>query len=196
MKLKKLGKTYFVDSENNFSIDKDIVLSDKVLNYINIILDYIRASDIDIHSAYLRGSCLERNTVDSVTQDIDILIVHKNNHLDDEYYLDDNSTQLLIDKMESLYGLSIYPDVNIFSRDYFLDQTHLRFLSKIVYGQEDLSILKKSKHEMIDYVNSHYLHWMNKIVSRVRNDKKFFDEDMWIFVRIRSTIKNFLGRLH
>ena len=61
MKLKKLGKTYFVDSENNFSIDKDIVLSDEVLNYINIILDYIRASDIDIHSAYLRGSCLDRD---------------------------------------------------------------------------------------------------------------------------------------
>ena len=195
MKLKKLGKTYFVDSENNFSIDKDIVLSDKVLNYINIILDYIRASDIDIHSAYLRGSCLERNTVDSITQDIDILIVHKNNYLGEKYYLDDNSIQLLIDKMESLYGLSIYPDVNIFSRDYFLDQTQLRFLSKIIYGQEDLSILKRSKHEMIDYADSQYLNWMNKIVSRVRNDKKFFDEDMWIFVRIRSTIKNFFRKI-
>lgn len=195
MKLKKLGKTYFIDSENNFSIDKDIVLSDEVLNYINIILDYIRALDIDIHSAYLRGSCLERNTVDSVTQDIDILIVHKNNHLDEKYYLDDNSIQLLIDKMESLYGLSIYPDINIFSRDYFLDQTQLRFLSKIIYGQEDLSILKRSKHEMIDYADSQYLNWMNEIVSRVRNDKKFFDEDMWIFVRIRSTIKNFFRKI-
>ena len=76
MKLKNLGKTYTLDSENNFSLDKDIDLSQEVINFVDIIIDYFRKNvNIDIHSAYLRGSCLERNVIDKNTMDIDMVIV-------------------------------------------------------------------------------------------------------------------------
>ena len=85
MKLKNLGKTYTLDSENNFSLEKDINLSQEVINFVDIILNIFRKNvNIDIHSAYLRGSCLERNVIDKNTMDIDMVIVHENefsNHI-------------------------------------------------------------------------------------------------------------------
>ena len=187
MKLKKLGKTYYADSENNFSINKDVILSDEVLNYINIILDYFRKNgDVDIHSAYLRGSCLERNVIDIDTMDIDLVIVHENDLFKPFGYFSEECITDIIETMKSSYGFSVHPDVRIDHIDYFLEQNHLRFLSKKIYGEEDLSISKASKNDMITHFNENYDLFIRSCVKKVRKNKKLID-----YGSIRSTIRYF-----
>ena len=193
MKLKNLGKTYTLDSENNFILDKDIDLSQEVINFVDIILDYFRKNiNIEIHSAYLRGSCLERNVIDKNTMDIDMVIVYENESFKSHSFLTQECIDEIMKIMKSSYGFSIYPDIGIDHLDFFLDksQSHLRFLCKKVYGEKDLSILKKSKSEMISWIDEKYDYWVDKGIFNIRQDKKNIDCDV-----IRSHIKCFFRNL-
>ena len=76
MKLKSLGKVFELDPENNFVYEKNKNLSRVLVDFINIILDCFTANyNIDVHSIYLRGSCLDRDVVDKDTFDIDLNII-------------------------------------------------------------------------------------------------------------------------
>ena len=191
MKLKNLGKTYTLDSENNFSLEKDIKLSQEVINFVDIILDYFRKNiNIEIHSAYLRGSCLERNIIDNDTMDIDMIIVHENDSFQPYGFLDKECTDEIIKIMKSSYGFSVYPDVRIDHIDHFLNSPQIRFLCKTVYGEKDLSLLKRSKSEIINWIDEHYNAWIHRIVRQIKEDKETLNHD-----EIRSDIKLFFRDL-
>ena len=183
MKLKNLGKVYTLDSDNNFDLQKDITLSEDVMVFVNIILNYfLEVVCIDIHSAYLRGSCLERNVVDSDTMDIDMIIVCENDlpHKSFEYKNE------IIKIMKSSCEFSVDPDVRIVPIDDFLKSPQARFLSKKVYGKKDLSLSKRSKSEMIDWIDKNYDGWISRVIQDIREDKKTLNHDL-----IRSDIKLF-----
>lgn len=188
MKLKNLGKVYTLDSDNNFDLQKDITLSEDVMGFVNIILDYFReVVCIDIHSAYLRGSCLERNVVDDDTLDIDVTIVYEND-LSQSFtkIFTKECSNKIIKIMKSSYGFSVYPDVKIIHMDDFLKLSHVRFLSKKIYGKKDLSLSKRSKSEMIDWIDERYDEWISRVIQYIREDKRILNHD-----DIRSDIKLF-----
>ena len=187
MKLKNLGKTYTLDSENNFSLEKDIKLSQQVINFVNIILDYFNCNkSLIMHSAYLRGSCLERNAIDDDTMDIDMIIVHENDLFQPYGFFDEKCINEIMEIMESSYGFSIFPDVRIDHIDHFLNSPQMRFLCKQVYGEKDLSISKRSKSEIIDWIDERYDAWIDRIIRQIKEDKETLDYD-----EIRSDIKLF-----
>ena len=187
MKLKNLGKIYTLDSENNFSLEKDIKLSQEVINFTNIILEYFSKNiDIDIHSAYLRGSCLERNVIDQNTMDIDMIIVHENESYKPYGFLCKESDDQIMEMMKSSYGFSLYPDVRIDHIDHFLKSTQLRFLCKKIYGEKDLSIPKRSKSEMINWADDNHDFWVNRNIWDIRRDKETLNYEI-----IRTHIKFF-----
>ena len=187
MKLKNLEKTYILDSENNFSLEKDMDLSQEVINFVNIILDYFNCNkSIVMHSAYLRGSCLERNAIDNDTMDIDMIIVHENDLFQPYGFFDEKCTNEIMEIMKSSYGFSVYPDVRIDHIDHFLNSPQMRFLCKKVYGENDLSISKRSKSEIIDWIDERYDKWIDRIIWQIKEDKETLDHDA-----IRSDIKLF-----
>lgn len=191
MKLKNLGKTYTLDSENNFSLEKDIDLSQEVINFVNIILDYFNCNkSLVMHSAYLRGSCLERNIIDNDTMDIDMVIVHENDLFQPYGFFDEKCTNEIMEIMKSSYGFSVFPDVRIDHIDHFLNSPQMRFLCKKVYGEKDLSISKRNKSEIIDWIDKRYDAWIDRIIRQVKEDKETLDYD-WI----RSDIKLFFRDL-
>ena len=191
MKLKNLGKIYTLDSENNFSIEKDIDLSQEVTNFIDIILDYFRTNEsLVMHSAYLRGSCLERNKIDNDTMDIDMIIVHENDLFQPYGYFDKECTDEIIEIMKSSCGFSVYPDVRIDHINHFLEESQMRFLCKKVYGEKDLSVLKRSKSEMLDWADQKYDIWTSRLIQYIKDDKKTLDH-----YEIRSDIKLFFRDL-
>ena len=46
MKLKNLGKVYTLDSDDNFDLQKDITLSEDVMNFVNIIFRLFPRSNL------------------------------------------------------------------------------------------------------------------------------------------------------
>ena len=191
MKLKNLGKVYTLDSDDNFDLQKDITLSEDVMNFVNIILDYFREVICsDIHSAYLRGSCLERNVVDNDTMDIDMIIVHEDESFDSWGYLTDECIDDIIEIMESTYGFSIYPDIGVHYIDHFRKSTQMRFLCKKVYGQEDLSISKIKRSEMFKWIYKNQEGWIDQCKIYVEKEKKRFDLN-WIRSAVKYFFRNF-----
>lgn len=199
MNLKNLGKVYTVDSENNFDLQKDKKLSEDVVNFVNIILDYFcKVVCIEIHSAYLRGSCLEENVINRNILDIDMIIVCENEFSRSKGYLTAECISGIMEIMKSTCGFAVYPDIEVHSIDYFLSQTQIRFICKKVYGEEDLSISKMSQSEMLDWVNINHDRWIDKCKEHV---KKVFDlytyKSKYRFnhVTLRSAIKYFFRNL-
>ena len=168
MNLKNLGKVYTLDSENNFDLQKDKKLSEDVMNFVNIILDYFRkVVCIEIHSAYLRGSCLEENKISRNTLDIDMMIVCGNEFSSSWGCLTAECVDDIMEIMKSTYGFAVYPDILVYRIDHFLRQTQIRFICKKVYGEEDLSISKMSQSEMLDWVDGNYDLWVDQCKEHV-----------------------------
>lgn len=147
MKLKKnLGKVFTLNPNNNFVYEKNKNLSKELINFVNIIIDFFHENyDIQSHSIYLRGSCLDRG-IDKNTLDIDIIIVHEDESLKITRLSKDHQSQI-VEKMKEHCGFSIKPDVELMYTTIFISNLVLRFYSMKVWGEEDLSIstLKYSK---------------------------------------------------
>ena len=62
----------------------------------------------------------------------------------------------------------------------------MRFLCKKVYGEKDLSISKKSKSEIIDWIDERYDKWISRMILYMREDKETLNYEV-----IRSDIKLF-----
>ena len=200
MKLKNLGQVYTLDSNDNFDLQKDITLSEDVMNFVNIILNYFNeVESMEIHSAYLRGSCLERNKIDRNTLDIDIVIVHENDLFQPYGYFDEGCINEIIEIMKSTYGFSIFPDVRIDHISHFLKQTQMRFMCKKVYGDVDLSISKRSKSEMLDWVDKDYDKFVNESRGYVQHMLAYINQknyrSYYCYKEIRSCIKVFFRNL-
>jgi len=72
MNLSEIGKVYKLNSENKFIIDKDKEFPQPLINLVNVVLNYIQ-SVTNLHSIYLRGSCLELDVTDESVSDLDIV---------------------------------------------------------------------------------------------------------------------------
>ena len=76
MNLIEIGKVYKPNSENKFTIDKDKEFPQLLINLVNVVLNHIK-SVVNLHSIYLRGSCLELDVTDKSISDLDMSIVYE-----------------------------------------------------------------------------------------------------------------------
>ena len=155
MKLKKIGELYKTNLENKFISSKDKDISQLLINLINVSLDYVKLeiNHESLHSIYLRGSCLKRDVTDKSISDLDIDVVLHDNSF--KYYaMNDGYKEKIIDKMNKLYGFSLYPDVVYYSKSYWsshIESCIFRFQAKKIEGIEDLSITSLDIDEVILY---------------------------------------------
>ena len=187
MKLKNLGKVFELDPENNFVYEKNKNLSRVLVDFINIILDCFAANyNIDVHSIYLRGSCLDRDVVDKDTFDIDLNIVHEDESVESSMWLHGDYHPQIMQKMEELHGFSVLPDVDIRHKDIFLRKTDVRFYSMKIWGGEDLSLSTISHKKITKYFADQYDTEFNHCISKIKNAKNDCNSIM-----VRMSIKVF-----
>jgi len=173
MKLKSLGKVFTLDSKNNFVYEKNKKLSRVLIDFINISLDCFAANyNIDVHSIYLRGSCLDRDIVDKDTVDIDLIIVHEDKSVQSNIWLNKQFHSEIIFKMEELHGFSVLPDIDIQYKEIFLSRMDIRFYSMKIWGKEDLSLSTISHDTITKYLNKLYDGEFNYCISKVKQAKK------------------------
>lgn len=173
MKLKSLGKVFELDPENNFVYEKNKNLSRVLVDFINIILDCFAANyNIDVHSIYLRGSCLDRDVIDKDTFDIDLNIVHEDESIKPSTCLHNDYHPQIMQKMEELHGFSVFPDVDIRHKNVFLRKKDIRFYSMKIWGKEDLSISTISYSKIVKYFADLYDNECNHSISQVKRAKE------------------------
>ena len=187
MKLKSLGKVFELDPENNFVYEKNKKLSRVLVDFINITLDCftVNYNINNIHSIYLRGSCLDRDVIDKDIFDIDLNIIHQDETVEPDTWLSTNYHPRIMQKMEELHGFSILPDVDIRHKDIFLRKMDVRFYSMKIWGEEDLSLSKINYHEVIKDFNNSYENIINTCIDRVKYAKEELDP---ISVRISAKV--------
>ena len=186
MKLKSLGKVFELDPENNFVYEKNKKLSRVLIDFINITLDCFAANhNIDVHSIYLRGSCLDRDVVDRDTFDIDLNIVHEDESIEPSTWLHHDYHPQIIKKMEELHGFYVLPDVDIRHKNVFLRKTDVRFYSMKIWGEEDLSISTISHSKIVKYFADLYDNESSHSISQVKIAKEKLDP---ISVRIAAKV--------
>ena len=155
MKLKSLGKVFELDPENNFVYEKNKNLSKVLVDFVNIILDCFSANyNIDVHSIYLRGSCLDRDVVDKDTFDIDLNIIHEDESVKSIMWLHSDYHPQIMQKMEELHGFSVLPDVDIKHKNVFLREMDIRFYSVKIWGEEDFSLPLISYNKLKEYFDN------------------------------------------
>ena len=186
MKLKSLGKVFELDSENNFVYEKNKKLSRVLIDFINIILDCFSANyNIDVHSIYLRGSCLDRDNIDKDTFDIDLIIVHEDESVKSSMWLHSDYHPQIMQKMEELHGFSVLPDIDIEYKEKFLNRMDIRFYSMKIWGRDDLSISTISRDVITEYLDKLYDNNFNDCISKVKRAKKNLNP---IYVRVAAKV--------
>ena len=175
MKLNKIGKLYKVNSENKFINNKDKDLSELLINLTNVCLEYIKlCMNNDYLSVYLRGSCLELDVNDKSIFDLDIIVVGEDSQKDFDV-MNDQYREKIINKMNKLYGFSIYPDVVYYSKPLWFDHPIHRFLSKKIDGSEDLSITSLDINKVLLFykknIGSEYITFLNMIKNKENPQK-------------------------
>jgi len=152
MKLSKIGKLHQVNSENKFINNNYKDISQSLINLFNVCLHYIKLEmDVEtLHSIYLRGSCLELDINDKRIFDMDINVVFEDESTK-RYIMKNGYKQKIIDKMNELYGFSIYPDIAYFSKPLWLSPYYSinKFYAKKMYGSEDLSLTSLDINEVL-----------------------------------------------
>lgn len=186
MKLKSLGKVFELDSENNFVYEKNKKLSRVLIDFINITLDCFTANyNIDVHSIYLRGSCLDRDIIDKDTFDIDLNIIHEDESVNPKMWLHSNYHPQIMQKMEELHGFSVLPDVDIKHKNVFLREMNIRFYSMKIWGEKDLSLSLISYDKLKEDFDNLYNRQFNYCLSKVKQAKKNFNP---IYVRVAAKV--------
>ena len=173
MKLKSLGKVFEIKKKKNFVYEKNKNLSRVLVDFINIILDCFTANyNIDVHSIYLRGSCLDRDVIDKDTFDIDLNIVHEDESIKPNTWLHNDYHPQIMQKMEELHGFSVLTDVDIRHKNIFLRKKDIRFYSMKIWGKEDLSISTISHNKIVKYFADLYDNECNHSISQVKIAKE------------------------
>lgn len=191
MKLKSLGKVFELDPENNFVYEKNKNLSKVLVDFINIILDCFSANyNIDVHSIYLRGSCLDRDVVDKDTFDIDLNIIHEDESVKSIMWLHSDYHPQIMQKMEELYGFSVLPDVDIKHKNVFLGEMDIRFYSVKIWGEEDFSLPLISYNKLKEYFDNLHNYKFNYCLSKVKQTKKNLDP-IYVRVAVKVFYRNF-----
>ncbi len=170
MNLIKIGKLYKPNSENKFTIDKDKEFPQPLINLVNVVLNHIK-SVVNLHSIYLRGSCLELDVTDKSISDLDMSIVYEATPF--RYNtMNDESKEEIIKKMNELYGFSLRPDVGFYSKSLWLYNPINRFYARRIAGNEDLSLTSLDINDALSFqeqiIDQQYVSCLNKI----RNFKK------------------------
>ena len=187
MKLKSLGKVFELDPEKNFVYEKNKNLSRVLVDFINIILDCFTANyNIDVHSIYLRGSCLDRDVVDKDTLDIDLNIIHEDESVNSKMWLREDYHPQIMKRMEELHGFSVFPDIDIKHKKEFLSTIDIRFYSMKIWGEEDLSLTKVSYNEIIADLNDSYDSQFKYLILKLNREKEDYN-----YKSIRACIKVF-----
>ena len=182
MNLSEIGKVYKLNSENKFIIDKDKEFPQPLINLVNVVLNYIQ-SVTNLHSIYLRGSCLELDVTDESVSDLDISIVYEAKAF--RYNtMNDESKEEIIKTMNELYGFSLRPDVGFYSKPLWLYNPINRFYARRIAGNEDLSIQSLDIDEVLLFQEEIMDQQFVSCVNKIRNCK---NESMYI----QNTIKQF-----
>ncbi len=182
MNLSEIGKVYKLNSENKFIIDKDKEFPQPLINLVNVVLNYIQSVN-NLHSIYLRGSCLELDVTDESVSDLDISIVYEAKPF--RYNtINDESKEEIIKTMEELHGFSLRPDVGFYSKPLWLYNPINRFYARRIAGNEDLSIDSLDIDEVLlfqeEIIDQQFVSCVNKI-RNCKNDSMY----------IQNTIKQF-----
>tara|TARA_R100001594_G_scaffold25836_1_gene50341 strand:- start:49 stop:798 length:750 start_codon:yes stop_codon:yes gene_type:complete len=184
MNLREIGKLYKLNSENKFIIDKDKEFPQPLINLVNVVLNHIQ-SIVNLHSIYLRGSCLELDVADKSIFDLDISIVYE---ADAFRYntMNDESKEEIIKKMNELYGFSLRPDVGFYSKPLWLYNPINRFYARRIAGNEDLSITSLDIDEALSFqeqiIDQQYVSCINKIKNS-KNDTRYIQNVIKQFYR-------------
>jgi len=187
MKLKSLGKVFELDPENNFVYQKNKKLSRVLIDFINITLNcFAQNYNIDVHSIYLRGSCLDRDVVDKDTVDIDLIIVHEDKSVQSTIWLDEKFHPEIIKKMEELHGFSVLPDIDIQYKEIFLSRMDIRFYSMKIWGRDDLSISTIRRDIITEHLDKLHDNKFNYCILKIKQAKKDF-----CLMTVRVSIKFF-----
>lgn len=142
MDIQETGVYWKVDSNNNLVNNYDKVELDLQLNaicdlFVKEIQEFVKESceeEIDIHSAYLSGSCLNGNTC--VHSDINFLVLGPDSGSEELMpYFNSHVSQLIKDKFDIEIGVNVV----IESVEFFLEDYLERFPIKCIYGV-DLSL--------------------------------------------------------
>tara|TARA_Y100001963_G_scaffold115642_1_gene160543 strand:- start:799 stop:1581 length:783 start_codon:yes stop_codon:yes gene_type:complete len=184
MNLSEIGKVYKLNSENKFIIDKDKEFPQPLINLVNVVLKYIK-SIVNLHSIYLRGSCLELDVTDKSISDLDISIVYESDAF--RYNtMNNESKETIIETMNELYGFSLRPDVGFYSKPLWLYNPINRFYARRIAGNEDLSITSLDIDEALSFQkgveDQQFVSCVNKI-RNCRNDSMYIKNIIKQFYR-------------
>ena len=184
MNLSEIGRVYKLNSENKFVIDKNKEFPQPLIDQVNVVLNYIKAVS-NLHSIYLRGSCLELDVTDKSISDLDISIVCEGESF--RYTtLDDKSKEEIIKTMNELHGFSLRPDVCFYSKSLWLYNPINRFYARRIAGNEDLSIDSLDIDEVLSFqeqiIDQQFVSCVNKI-RNCKNDPMYIQNVIKQFYR-------------
>ena len=190
MNLSEIGRVYKLNSENKFVIDKNKEFPQPLIDQVNVVLNYIKAVS-NLHSIYLRGSCLELDVTDKSISDLDISIVCEGEAF--RYTtLDDKSKEEIIKTMNELHGFSLRPDVGFYSKSLWLYNPINRFYARRIAGNEDLSIQSLDLNEALLFqqqiIDEQYVSCLNKIKNN-NGDPFYFQNIIKQFYRTFGTLE-------
>ena len=190
MNLIEIGKVYKHNSENKFTIDKDKEFPQLLINLVNVVLNHIK-SVVNLHSIYLRGSCLELDVTDKSISDLDMSIVYEATPF--RYNtMNDESKEEIIKKMNELHGFSLRPDVGFYSKPLWLYNPINRFYARRIAGNEDLSLTSLDVDEALSFqekiIDQQYVSCLNK-VKNFKKDSRYIQNIIKQFYRTYGVLE-------
>ena len=190
MNLIEIGKVYKPNSENKFTIDKDKEFPQPLINLVNVVLNHIK-SVVNLHSIYLRGSCLELDVTDKSISDLDMSIVYEATPF--RYNtINDESKEEIIKKMNELHGFSLRPDVGFYSKPLWLYNPINRFYARRIAGNEDLSLTSLDVDEALSFqekiIDQQYVSCLNK-VKNFKKDSRYIQNIIKQFYRTYGVLE-------
>ena len=190
MNLIEIGKVYKPNSENKFTIDKDKEFPQPLINLVNVVLNHIK-SVVNLHSIYLRGSCLELDVTDKSISDLDMSIVYEATPF--RYNtMNDESKEEIIKKMNELHGFSLRPDVGFYSKPLWLYNPINRFYARRIAGNEDLSLTSLDVDEALSFqekiIDQQYVSCLNK-VKNFKKDSRYIQNIIKQFYRTYGVLE-------
>ena len=190
MEFLEIGKVYKINSENKFIINKNKEFPQPLINLVNVVFNHIEYV-VNLHSIYLKGSCLELDLSDKSIFDLDISIVHEGDTF--QYRTMHNEySEKIIKKMNELYGFSLRPDVGFYSKSLWLYNPINRFYARRIAGNEDLSIQSLDLNEALLFqqqiIDEQYVSCLNKIKNN-NGDPFYFQNIIKQFYRTFGTLE-------
>jgi len=208
MELKKLGKIYKLNSNDEINNIKDTeteVESSGILSHIiNSVFCILNCQP---RSVYLRGSLIDKSLSDNTVEDLDLVFVYDNTDYFDffgtrkyesmmyvDYSYDENKIvfpdvrRTIQDEIYEMIGLHIDLDISIKSEKLFTEVTYInKFQSKKIYGEgQDLSVSNLSKDILLLKEEQTLLRRKKLCLKKISKSKKFLYKEMTYEGNIRE----------